>query len=191
MKKNFIILMMLAIVATFFAGCSKEEKLEQEAIKDLNDLTTAQQKLVEGTETLDPNDPAYTAKMMENYAQYGAQIDLQEFEKAESVDAPSDFPSELIYKSGKITESSENSSDSYIDKNITIRTTDGVKAVKDFYKNLFTQPGWQITSQSSASDGASYSATDSAAIGVSVDITYSPYSKIVDVYVRYSGEISS
>lgn len=191
MKKNLVILMMALIISAFFAGCGKTASPADTAsqeVKNLTDLAAAQQKL---GETYDPNDPEAAAKMMETYAQFGAQMELQEFEKAESVDAPSDFPSSLIYGNGKVTEASDSGNESYINKSIVIQTTEDVKTVKEFYKNLFSQTPWKITSQSSQTDGASYYATDAANLEASVDISSDPYSKIVTIYVSYSGDVTS
>lgn len=192
MKKKFAILMVVMVATTLFAGCGKtespEETASKEAVKNLTDLAVAQQKL---GETYDPNDPAAAMKMMETYAEFGAQMELQEFEKAESVDAPSDFPSSLIYGNGKVTEASDSGNESYINKSIVIQTTEDVKTVKEFYKNLFSQTPWKITSQSSQTDGASYYATDAANLEASVDISSDPYSKIVTIYVSYSGDVAS
>jgi hypothetical protein len=156
-------------------------------IKDLGDYFAAQQKI---GEAYDENDPEAAAKMMESYVQLEGQMALDEFEKLESLDAPSDFPSGLIYNKGKITSSSDDSYEGYINKNITIETTDSLKTVKDFYKNLFSQSTWTITSQSSESDGASFEATDAAAIDASVSINADSYSKIASISILYSGDIT-
>ncbi|MFA6521325.1 MAG: hypothetical protein WCT53_03000 [Candidatus Gracilibacteria bacterium] len=190
MKKKFAALMVVALAATLFAGCGKEtpaETASKDAVKALTDLTVAQQKLG----NLDPNDPASAAKVMETYANLGAQMELQEFEKAEAVDPPSNFPSALIYSKGKITESSDDGDESYINKEITIKTTEDIKTVKEFYKTLFAQPTWKLTSQSSESGGASYKAKDSANIEASVDISVDAYSKLVNVRIWYNGDITS
>lgn len=189
MKKNLAFLIVVAVVVALFAGCGTENPAEtanKEAVKNLTDLVATQQKL---GETYDPNDPAAAAKVMETYAKFGAQMELQEFEKVEAVDAPSDFPSSLIYGKGKIIESSDDGDASYINKSITIKTTEEMKTVKEFYKNLFSQFPWKITSQSSESGGASYKAKDSADIEASVDISVDPYSKIVNVRIWYSGDV--
>ena len=191
MKKILAILTIMIVAVTLFAGCGTENPAEtasKEAVKNLTDLVATQQKL---GETYDPNDPAAAAKVMETYAKFGAQMELQEFEKAEAVDAPSDFTSSLIYGKGKITESSDDGDESYINKSVTIKTTEDVKTVKEFYKNLFSQIPWKITSQSSESGGASYKAKDAANLEASVDISSDPYSKIINVRIWYSGDIKS
>lgn len=188
MKKKFAIIMVATVTTTLLAGCGNKENAAEiaskEAVKNLADLAAVQQKL---GETYNPNDPAAVAKMMETYGKFGATLELQEFEKAEAVDAPSDFPSSLIYGKGKITSSSDEGSTEYINKSITIKTTDDIKIVKEFYKNLFSKTPWKITSQSSQSDGASYNAKDAAELEASVDISSDSYSKIVSTRIQYSG----
>jgi len=201
--------MVMAIVV-LFVGCGKAESPLEAAskeaakdlaatqpdisstgstgeIKDLSDYMAAQQKI---GEAYDENDPEAVAKMMEAYAELGAEMELREFEEVEAVDAPSDFPPSLIYGKGKITSSSDSGDESYINKSITIETTESLKTVKDFYKNLFSQPTWDLTSQSSESDGASYDATDSAGIEASVYIYADTYSKLVSIDISYSGYIT-
>lgn len=175
-------------------GVASEEKTESSSdeveigeIKDLSDLMTAQQKI---GEAYDENDPEAAAKMMEAYAELEGQMALQEFEKTESVDAPSDFPTDLIYGKGKITSSSDSGDEGYINKSIDIETTEDLKTVKDFYKNLFSQPTWKLTSQSNEGDSASYYATDSAGIEANVYVYIDTYSKIVTISVSYSGSIT-
>jgi hypothetical protein len=207
MRKNIAILTMMVVFVTLFAGCnnaanpanpatnsaskdgsSNTNTPSQIAAQDLMDLAEAQQKIAT---TYDENDPAAVAKVMETYAEYGAKSDLRDFESAESFDAPSGFPSGLIYGKGKITQSSDDGDESYINKSITIKTTEDVKVVRDFYKNLLSQAPWKITSQSSESGGASYEAVDSANIQATVDIAVDQYSKIVSVNIYYSGSVES
>jgi hypothetical protein len=206
MKKSLVVLMMAIAISAFLAGCGSVENpllgtadkeavtadkgsvtTDKEAVETLADLAEAQQKIAE---TYDENDPEAVVKMMETYAEYGAKLELQEFEKTESLDPPSDFPSGLIYNKGKITESSDSGDESYINKSVTMQTTDDVKIVKSFYKDLFSQLTWKLTSQSNESGGASYDATDSANIEAYVYISSDPYSKIVSISITYSGSIT-
>lgn len=189
MKKSLSVLIVFLILGTLFAGCGKspEEVATEQAMKTFADLAETQQEIAED---YDPNDPEAAEKMMESYAELGAQLELDEFENAEAVDLPSGFPSSLVYGEGKVTEASDSGDESYINQSITIQTTDEVKVIKDFYKNLFANSEWKITSQSSSSDGASYSVTDSAGLEAGVDIVANSYSKIVNIYIWYSGSIT-
>ncbi|MFA4814824.1 MAG: hypothetical protein WC924_02340 [Candidatus Gracilibacteria bacterium] len=194
MKKNFLVLTMVLAIVALFVGCGRagnpsdatgSDTADEEA--DVSDLLEAQQEIAEN---YDPNDPESVADAMEAYAEYAAQIELEEFEEMEAVDAPEYFPEALIYNKGKITESSDYGDEGYIDKSITIETTEDLKTVKEFYKDLFSQMTWDLTSQSSESDSASFDATDSAAIDAYIYIYADPYSKLVRISVSYSGYIT-
>lgn len=180
------------VVAALFVGCGKKESpaeiANKEAVKTLTDFAVAQQKI---GQNIDPNDPAAVAKTMENYAEFGAKLELQDFEKVEAVDAPAGFPSSLLYSKGKITSASDSSDESYLNKSITIKTTDDLKTVKDFYKNLFSKAPWKIASQSNESDGAFYTVKDASDFEASLYISSNAYSKIVEVQITYSGSVAA
>jgi len=208
---------MTAVVAVLFVGCGKgapsdsakegaindflgntgtEDKTTEKdtdiasgnlgAYKDLAEYAEAQQKI---QEAYNENDPEAAAKMMEAYAELGSKMELREFEAAESLDPPSDFPKDLIFDKGKITSASDDGDESYLNKSITIETTESLKTVRDFYKNLFSQPTWDLSSQSSDGSSSSFEATDSANISASVSISSDMYSKIISVSIYYSGEL--
>ncbi|MFA5792282.1 MAG: hypothetical protein WC897_00230 [Candidatus Gracilibacteria bacterium] len=199
MRKEFLVFTMAMSIVVFSAGCKIQSPFvtdapggvdadageeDVEVGGDLSDLMEAQQKI---TETYDENDPEAVAKMMEAYAEYGAQVELDEFKNTEAVDAPIGFPPSLIYDNGKVTSASDSTEENYIYESITIETTDDLKTVKAFYKNLFSESYWRLTSQSSESDSASYDATDSANIDTYVYIYADPYSKLVSIDITYSG----
>jgi len=212
MKKNLAILMMVLSIMAVITGCGKavnpleaamkeaEKESMKEVTKDYDGITTpgsgnmesysdlleAQQKV---QEAYDENAPEAGVKMLEIYAELGAKEELREFENAEAIDAPSNFPSELIYKKGKITSASESGDETYINKDITIQTTEDFKTVKDFYKNLFSQAGWKITSQSSSGSSAYYETTDPSGMTATVDISIYDYSKITTITIYYSGSV--
>jgi len=219
MKKNIVFLIVTVTVAMLFVGCGSTANplgaMNNGTVSDSTGITAATQPgipsgVVPGAtstemqdyadyiatqqkiaQSYDPNDPEATAKMMESYAELGSKMELREFENAESLDAPDNFPLGLIYSKGKITEASDSGDDSYINQNITIKTTDSLKDVKAFYKGALSETPWDITSQSSESDGASFDATGTAGINVNVYISSDPYSKIVSITVSYTGEITS
>lgn len=180
------------VVAALFVGCGKKESpaevANKEEIKNLADFTAAQQKI---GQNFNPNDPAAVTKAMENYAEFGAKLELQDFEKTETVDAPAGFPSSLLYSKGKITSASDSSDESYLNKSITIKTTDDLKTVKDFYKNLFSKAPWKISSQSTDSNGASYTVKDASGFETSLYISSNTYSKILEIQITYSGSVAA
>lgn len=180
------------VVAALFVGCGKKESpaeiANKEAVKTLTDFAVAQQKI---GQNIDPNDPAAVAKTMENYAELGAKLDLQDFENAEAVDAPAGFPSSLFYSKGKITSSSDSSDESYLNKSITIKTTDDFNTVKDFYKNLFSKAPWKITYQSTVGIAASYTAKNASGFEVVLDMSLNTYSKVLEIQITYSGSVAA
>ncbi len=196
MKKNLAVLMMVVSIVAVITGCGKAVNPLEAAMKEADsgagdmesyaDIVEAQQKV---QEIYDENDPEAGVKMLEIYAELGAKEELREFENAEAIDAPSNFPSELIYKKGKITSASESGDETYINKDITIQTTEDFKTVKDFYKNLFSQAGWKITSQSSSGSSAYYETTDPSGMTATVDISIYDYSKITTITIYYSGSV--
>ncbi|MBI5412134.1 hypothetical protein HZA43_03070 [Candidatus Peregrinibacteria bacterium] len=129
-------------------------------------------------------------KVADSYAKLGAQFELNDYDKLESVDLPDGFPSELVYKEAKATQSSDSSNESYIDKSLTLKTKASFKDVKDFYKTLFSAAPWKITSQSSESGQASYEAQQSNGISVGVRISSDAYSSLTEISLQYSGSIA-
>lgn len=190
MKKKFAAVAMIITFAILVSGCAKETPAEtagKEVVKSLSDMAAVQQKL---GESYNPNDPAAIAKVMDTYGKYGAQVELQELEKAEAVDAPVGFPTSLVYSKGKMTESSDEGDEGYVNKSITIKTTEDMKIVKEFYKNLLSQAPWKITSQSSESTSAAYKAKNNAGYEVNVDMSSDPYSKIINIRIWYTGNVT-
>lgn len=190
MKKKFAAVAMIITFAILVSGCAKETPAEtagKEVAKSLSDMAAVQQKL---GESYNPNDPAAIAKVMDTYGKYGAQVELQELEKAEAVDAPVGFPTSLVYSKGKMTESSDEGDEGYVNKSITIKTTEDMKIVKEFYKNLLSQAPWKITSQSSESTSAAYKAKNNAGYEVNVDMSSDPYSKIINIRIWYTGNVT-
>lgn len=81
---------------------------------------------------------------MEQVAAIGAAFEVKEFEKIESVDLPTDFPTAFVYKNGKITSSHENSSEGNQDQDIEIKTLDEVAKIREFYKAALGTDGWKL-----------------------------------------------
>jgi len=136
------------------------------------------------------NSPEATAAALGQYMDYAAKIELQQFEKTESVDAPSDFPRDLIYGKGKIVSASDDSSETYLSAQIGVKTTDDLKTVRDAYKAILSKDPWKITSQSNDTDSSDFEATDKDGRDVSVSIRADQYSKLVEISIRYSGDVT-
>ena len=181
MKKIIIITFALALAITL-SGCG--QKSAQPSLLDQMQGQKAAENL---GQAIQQGDTEQMQKSLENLAELGSKFELQEFEKTESVEAPKGFPKDLIYKDGKITSASDSSADAYTNLDITIKTTDELSKVKDFYKNDLAGSGWKITSQSNTSTGASYDATDSKGYTASVYINRESYSKLTEIQISYSG----
>ncbi|MBU1992634.1 MAG: hypothetical protein ABH856_01545 [Patescibacteria group bacterium] len=194
MKKTIAICAVVLVFSLIFAGCCQRQK----DMQALEELAQTGEKLQEVYETGSQEEIAkaeaeaagdYMDVYMEGLMEKGAQYELKEYEQTEGIDAPEGFPGELIYKNGKITEASDSSDAYYINKSITIKTTDELKTVKDHYKNLLSGSLWTIDSQSTEAYGASYSAVNqNTGLEVDVDIYSDMYSKLVSVSVYCMGD---
>jgi len=116
------------------------------------------------------------------------QQELNEFNQTEAIDPPAGFPLGFLYSNGKVVGMSNDGDEFYINKSVTIKTTDAAADVKAFYKNILVAP-WEITSQSSDGGSTYYYATDSQT-GMTIDVSiYADelYSKLLEIDVYYSG----
>jgi hypothetical protein len=191
-KKVLILVVGVLILPLLLAGCGKKN---QESNLGALDTAKAVQGMGEVSKDFEKaqqsGNPEDMAKAMQNYSEVVANLELAEFDKAEAVEPPTNFPKELIYKDGKVMESEDNSSEGYIDLSVTIKTKDDSKKVKDYYKDLFSGSGWKITSQSSGSDSANFVAKNSNGLAASVDLSfYQMGSKLVVINVYYRGDTS-
>lgn len=191
---RLIPLLVLPTLALAGFGCvpgAVSEKAGQvkdtvQTAQNVADLAKIGEKASEAANT---NSPEAMAEAIGQYADFASKIELQQFEKIQSVDAPEGFPKDLIYASGKIVESSDDSSESYLDKSLTVKTTEDLAKVRDAYKALLSKDPWKITSQSNDADSSSFYAKNSDGTTVSVRVSGSQYSKLVEVSVDYTGEI--
>jgi len=190
MKKLFILCLIIAL-PLLIGGCGKKSEVglggavdTAKNIQKMNEIGSAAQKAQES------GNPEDMAKAVEKYGELAAQLELSQFDKSEAVDAPAGFPKELIYQSGKLLESSDSSDDTYIDEDITIKSTDEPAKIKEYYKNLLSSGDWKLTDQSSASDSADYTAKNSATgLQAQVNISYNQLSsKLVEIKIYYSGD---
>ncbi len=188
MKKS-ITLIIASCFLLVLSSCGKKESTTisadtAEAIQVANELGKA----VADIKPIDANSkPEDVVQSVEKLAEIGAAFEVKEYEKTSPVDAPSNFPTELIYSKWKIINSSDNSSDEKnINQDIEIKTLDTLNDVKTFYKTALSASGWKIKNQSNSSNGWSYSASKEDGSYVDVDISGNEYSKIAEIQVNYS-----
>jgi len=124
---------------------------------------------------------------LKNLAEMGADFEIQEFDKTDAVDAPSDFPEDIIYDNGKILSSSENNYNSDFNFSLEIKTKDDLAKVKEFYKKVLAENDWKIISQENRSDGGYFQADKNLGNeNIVVDIYADAYSKLVQIDLDYS-----
>jgi hypothetical protein len=177
MKKTLTLAIIALTAVVALSGCGKKtEPTPADAVKNLQDLSNA----------LQSGDAGDQQKALDSLAEIGANYELTEFEKAKAVEAPADFPKNLIYSNGKVTDSSENSYNADYNFNLTIKTTDAADKVKDFYKAALADDGWKITSQSNRTDGSDYEAEKNEGNQTaSVSINNYDYSKLIEINVYF------
>jgi len=186
--KNWLKVLVLVIVITLpLGGCFKspEEKAAEQAASELSKVFGDLAKVAEDGE-LNPEES------LQGFMELGMEMEKSEFEKQESLDVPSKFPSELLYKSNaKVTSVSDSSSDDYVYVSLTIKTTDSADQVKSFYKSLLKDSGkWKVTGESTS---AGYYSLDAQTLdgvedyrSVDLDIYNNEYSKLVEISLYYS-----
>ena len=166
-----VVVMSLALV-----GCGKKdnEPTAFDSLKNLKDLSEAVQS----------GDDAATTNAI---TQMVADAELKEYSDTKPVDAPENFPENLIYNDGKIISASDNSSGSDFDLSIDIKTTDDLDKVKEFYKKVLEEDSWKITNQTNRSDGADYSATKNEGNqSLSLYISRYQMSKITEISLDFN-----
>lgn len=195
MRTPYLLAIVLPIVVLAGFGCvpggvsdrAAKVKDTVQTAQNVADLARIGEKASEAANT---NSPEAIAEAIGQYADFASKIELQQFEKVQPVDAPEGFPKDLIYANGKLTESSDDSSESYLNKDISIKTTESLTTVRDFYKNLLGKDPWKITSQSNDADSSSIYAKNKDGMEVSVRVSGSQYSKLVEVSIDYSGDVA-
>lgn len=186
--KNWLKILALVVMITLpLGGCfkSSEEKAAEQAAKELGKVFGDLEKISENGE-LNPEDS------LKGFLELGMEMEKSEFDKQDSLDVPNRFPKDFIYNSNaKVTSVNDSSSDDYVYIDLTIKTTDSVDKVKDFYKNLLkNNSDWKITSESTSN--GYYNLDASTSDGVedyrSLDVTVynNEYSKLVEINLYYS-----
>ena len=189
MTKKVLLLSLVLILTLVLSACGKKTQDNELGVldiaKNVNDYAKLGHDLQKAQESGD------ISGAMEKVAKFQADFAKQEYEKAQAIDAPAGFPKDLIYNEGKILEVEDSSDETYIDQSVSIKSQAEGLVVKDFYKNLLSSGTWKITSQSAASDSASFSAKDSnSGLSVSVDIYFGNTMNypLTEISIDYSGE---
>ena len=167
------------------ASCWGADTQTKPATPNTADTVKGLNQLADIAEKTDPSNPEDVAKMMEKYAEVGAGLEVKEFEKTQPVDAPENFPTEFLYKTGKITSASDNYNEGNVSQTVEIGTLDKSSDVRDSYKKILSSNGWKITNQTNDSGGGDYSASKTDGSSVRVSIDSNPYSKITSVQIEY------
>ncbi|MFA5843167.1 MAG: hypothetical protein WC882_05900 [Candidatus Gracilibacteria bacterium] len=196
MKKFIVFGAILSIALLTFAGCGSSVVTTPSTPTPTTNTTTTPTTTTTTTTSDDdippPSDnPAdyltnpygFPQEMIDAEMQY----ELDEFEQTDAIDPPAGFPLGFLYANGKVVGMSNDGDEYYINKSVTIKTTDDSKTVKAFYKNILVAP-WEITSQSSDGSNTYYYATHSeTGMEIDVSIYADSYSKLVEIDVYYSG----
>ena len=184
MKKQLLVSALL-ISAFIITGCGKTPEVVQKA-SDISDAMKAGNELANLGKSLDANNPEDQAKAIEKIAQVGADFEVKELERTEAIDLPAPISKDLVYSGGKVTSGSDNTQDTSISANATVKTLDEAKKVKEFYKKLLSENGWKITSQSNDANNSRFDANkDGGKETLNVSISNNQYSKITEISLNY------
>jgi hypothetical protein len=180
MKNIFKMFLLIVIITLPLSGCFKspEEKAAEEVADAMEDWGKAMGESFGDMGDMGDMDSEDMAEGMGNLMEFGAKMELAEFEEQSSLDLPKGFPSELVYSDSKITSVSGSS-------DITLKTTDESEQVMDFYKSLLKDGGdWTVTDESMESGYYSLNADNDDA---NVDITIYSYdfTSLTEVDINY------
>jgi len=191
MNKKILGAGLLALALAFvLTGCGKKDETKGPGLlqtaKTVQDMQKVGQDYDKAQKSGNPED---MAKALQNYGDVVANLEIDNFEKTAAVAAPSGFPSDLIYSSGKIVGAEDSSDENYVDQNIELKTKDSAEAVKEFYTKALAANSWKISSQKSESNNTYFTAKNLAGLTTEVDISFDlSYSKLVNVKVYYRGD---
>src|SRR3989339_1155909 len=197
-KKIFTILMLLLLTTALFIGCGKNkdassDNKEKESVSEnkenTNDVSVLDQmkgykEMSDLGKAMSSGNEKDAAIAMQNLAEIQKKYDLKTFEEAESLEIPTNFPSNLIYKNSKATSVSDNSIEPNIDLSVTLETTDAFNDIKNFYKEEIKKD-WKITSQNSESDSYSVNGEKEGGYSISVSINADDFSALRSIYISY------
>lgn len=190
MKDLFKMLLVLVIVTLPLAGCFKspEERAAEEAAEQISEMF-GQLGEVDGLEDLANMDEEDLANSFGAMMEFGAEMEIKDFESQESLSLPATFPVNFVYKNAKVTGVNNSSSgdDLYLD--IDFRTTDSSDDVKAFYKALLNDGTWTVNGESIETGYYTISGdkeTDNSSESIDVTVYYNDFSKLIDINVYYS-----
>lgn len=180
MKNVFKMFLLIVIVTLPLSGCFKspEEKAAEEVADAMQDWGKAMEDSFGDMENMDPED---LADNMGNLMEFGAKMELAEFDKQGSLDLPKGLPTELVYSDSKVTSVSE--SGGSID--ITIKTTDDSDKVIAFYKSLLKDGSdWTVSDETMESGYYSLMA-DKGDSNVDVTIYHYDFTSLTEIDIYY------
>jgi hypothetical protein len=185
MKKLVITLCALMLVVTLIGCGKKDDSPKLGALDSIKGMKEA----ADLGKALQGGDEKDATKAIENLAKLGADLEVKELENTEKIDVPSDFPSSLVYSGGKVVGASDNSYENTKDLDITIKTTDEISNVRDFYKKVLAENGWKITGQETSATNTTYNGKNEGEKStVNVNISTNSYSKIIEIDVSFYDE---
>jgi hypothetical protein len=185
MKKLVITLCALMLVVTLIGCGKKDDSPKLGALDSIKGMKEA----ADLGKALQGGDEKDATKAIENLAKLGADLEVKELENTEKIDVPSDFPSSFVYSGGKVVGASDNSYENTKDLDITIKTTDEISKVRDFYKKVLAENGWKITGQNTSANDTTYDAKNEAEKSTTnINISTNSYSKIIEIDVSFYDE---
>jgi hypothetical protein len=207
LRKFFIVFILLLVTPTLFIGCKNKndsnDNKEKESVseekesnnkdkdgdEDTNDVSALDQikgykEMAKLSEAMSSGNEKDAVTAMQNLAEIQKKYDLQEFEEAESLEIPTSFPSNLIYKDSKATSVSDNSVEPNVNLNITLKTVDVFNDVKNFYKEE-VKKDWKITSQSSEGNSYSVDGEKEGGYSISVNVNSDDFSALTSIDISY------
>ena len=183
MKNVFKMFLLIVIVALPLSGCFKspEEKAAEDMADAMQDWGKAMEESFGGMEGMENIDAEGMAEGMGNLMEFGAKMELAEFEKQGSLDLPKGLPTELVYSSSKVTSVSD--SGSSVD--VTLKTTDNSDKIIAFYKSLLKDGSdWTVTDETMESGYYSLMA-DKGNANVDVTIYYYDFTSLTEIDIYY------
>jgi len=179
MKNVFKMFLLIVIITLPLSGCFKSP--EEKAADDISDAMEDWGKAMgDSFGDVDNMDPEDMAENMGNLMEFGAKMELAEFEKQASLDLPKTLPINLVYSNAKVTSVSDRETSA----DITIKTTDDSDKVIDFYKSLLKDGDWTVSGETMESGYYSLTANKGTE-NVDVTIYFYDFTSLTEVDIEY------